>query len=161
MGGYYAILNYERYEIREKVEHEIIKSLKKSELICIIANTENLRKIVWERPTKEFKFEDNLYDVAYLEKVSGIIYYYCLSDKDETKLEDKINKLLENQTKNSPLGSSTKLIQHLIAEPLISHQNISFYFNCFSPKKSSIFPNLIISFTSNFVSKLKQPPQPS
>lgn len=159
LGGYYAILNYERHEIREKVEHKIIKSLKKSELICIIANAENLPKIEWERPAKEFKFEDNLYDVAYVEKVSGIIYYYCLSDKDESKLEAKINTLLENQTKNSPLGGNSKLIQYLIAQPLISHQNPSFYFNCFFSKKSSIFPNLTNFFTSNFVSKLKQPPQ--
>ena len=59
MGGFYAILSYERYEIRENVEHKIIKSLKKSELICIIANAENLSKIVWERPQKEFGFNGN------------------------------------------------------------------------------------------------------
>ena len=159
MGGFYAILSYERYEIRENVEDKIIKSLKKSELICIVANAENLPKIAWERPAKEFWFEDNLFDVAYVEKVSGITYYYCLSDKDETKLEAKIDKLLDNQTKNAPLGVNDKLIQYLISQPLISHQNPLFYFNYFSSKKSSIFSNLTIFFTSNFVSKLKQPPQ--
>ena len=159
MGGFYAILSHERYEIREKVEHEITKSLKKSELICIIANAENLSKIIWERPQKEFRFNGNLYDVAYLETVSGINYYYCLTDKAETKLELKINKLLNNQTENMPLGDNAKLILYLLAQPLIAHQNPSFYFNYFSPEKSSIFPNLIIFFTSNLVSKLKQPPQ--
>lgn len=159
MGGFYAILSHERYEIREKIEHEITKSLKKSELICIIANAENLSKISWERPTKEFKFEDNLYDVVYTEKVYGITYYYCLSDKDETIIEAKINELFENQTKNSPFENNAKLILYLMAQPLIAHQNPSFCFNYFSSKKSSIFSNLIAFFTSNLVSKLKQPPQ--
>ena len=45
MGGFYAILSYERHEIREKVEQKIIESLNKSELICIVANTENLLKM--------------------------------------------------------------------------------------------------------------------
>ena len=159
MGGFYAILSYERHEIRENVEHKIIKSLKKSELICIIANAENLSKIVWERPQKEFRFNGNLYDIAYLETISGINYYYCLTDKAETKLELKINKLFNNQTQNMPLGDNAKLILYLLVQPLIAHQNPSFYFNYFSPEKASVFPNLIIFHASDFVSKLKQPPQ--
>lgn len=159
MGGFYAILSYERHEIREKVEHKIIKSLKKSDLICIVANAENLPKIVWERPTKEFRFEGNLYDVAYVEKVSGINHYYCLGDEDETKLELKIGKLLDNQIENIPLGDNTKLILYLLSQPLIAQKNPLFYFNHFSAHKSSIFSHLTIFHLSDFVSKLKQPPQ--
>ena len=159
MGGYYAILSFEREEIREKVEQKIIKSLKKSELICIIADAENLPKITWERPEKEFSFEGNLYDVVHIEEVSGITYYYCLSDKDETILEAKIDKLLENQTESSSIGGNAKLVLYLIAQPLITQQNFSFHFHYFSPKNTFIFPDLTISFTSNFVSTLKQPPQ--
>ena len=159
MGGFYAILSVEREEIREKVEQKIIKSLKKSDLICIIANDENLPKITWERPKKEFHFEGNLYDVVYVETILGVNHYYCLSDKDETILEAKIDKLLENQSEKSPFGNQSKLIVHFITEPLITHQNSTFNFNYFSPKKPSIFPNLTIFYPSNFVSKLKQPPQ--
>jgi hypothetical protein len=159
MGGFYAILSFEREEIREKVEQKIIKSLKKSELICIVADDKNSYKIEWERPEKEFRFEGNLYDVVYSENTLGVTYYYCLSDKDETKLEAKIDKLLENQTEKSPFGNQSKLIINFLSEPLITHQNPIFNFNYFIKKKPSIFSNLIIFYPSDFVSKLKQPPQ--
>jgi hypothetical protein len=159
MGGFYAILSYERYEIREKVEQKLLNSLKKSELICIVENAENLSKIIWERPEKEFEFEGNLYDVVYSENILGITHYYCLSDKDETKLEAKIDKLLENQTEKSPSGNQSKRILHFFSEPLITHSKPTFNFNYFINKNSSVFTNLTIFHLSDFVSKLKQPPQ--
>ncbi len=159
MGGFYAILSYERHEIREKVEQKLIKSLKKSELICIVADDKNSSKIEWERLEKEFRFEGNLYDVVYTENIFGVIHYYCLTDKDETKLEAKIDKLLENQTDKSPFGNQSKLILHFLAEPLITHNNPTFYFSCFINKESSVFPILSIFYPSDLVSKLKQPPQ--
>ncbi len=159
MGGFYAILSFEREEIREKVEQKIINSLHKSELICIVANAENQSKIQWERAEKEFRFEGNLYDVVYSENIAGIIRYYCLSDKAETILEAKIDKLLENQTKNSPFGNQSKLVLDFFSEPLITHNNTTFHFNHFIDKNPSILPILVIFHTSDFVSKLKQPPQ--
>lgn len=159
IGGFYAILSHERHEIREKVERKLLKSLKKSELICIAANAENLPKITWERPAKEFKFEGNLYDIAYFETISGINYYYCLSDKDETKLELKFNQLINYQTDNIPLGDNAKLILYLLAQPLIAQQNPSFHFNYFSPKKPFISTHLPIFQLSDFIFKVKQPPQ--
>jgi hypothetical protein len=159
MGGFYAILSFERQEIREKVEHKIIKSLKKSDLICIVANDENLSKMEWERPEKEFRFEGNLYDVVYSENAHGVTHYYCLSDKDETILEAKIDTLLENQTEKSPFGNQSKLVLHFLSEPLITHQTPIFNFNYFIDKKPSTFSNLTIFYPSDFVSKLKQPPQ--
>lgn len=159
IGGFYAILSFEREEIREKVEQKIIKSLKKSELICIVADDKNRSKMEWERSEKEFRFEGNLYDVVYSEKVFGVIYYYCLSDKDETILEAKIDKLLENETKHLPLGSQSKSMLNFLSEPLTIHQNPTFYFNYFVDKNPSIFPILSIFHPSDFVSKLKQPPQ--
>ena len=159
MGGFYAILSYQRHEIREKVEQKMLNFLEKTELIYIVENAENKSKIAWERPEKEFRFEGNLYDVAYVETISGIKYYYCLSDEDETKLEAKVDKLLENQTNHSPFGNQSKLILDFLSQPLISCQNPPFYFNYCSPKKPSIFLDLTIFQPSDFVSKLKHPPQ--
>ncbi len=159
MGGFYAILSFEHEEIREKVEQKLIKSLNKSELVCVVDNDKNFPKIEWERPEKEFRFEGNLYDVVYKEKAFEVTYYYCLSDKDETILEAKIDKLLENETKHLPLGSQSKSMLNFLSEPSTIHQNPTFYFNYFIDKKSSIFPNLSVFYPTDFVSKLKQPPQ--
>ena len=159
MGGFYAILSYERHEIREKVERKLLNSIEKSELICIVANTENLPKIKWERAEKEFSFEGNLYDVVYAENALGVTHYYCLSDKDETILEAKIDKLLEKQSEHLPFGRQSKAMLNFLSEPLTIHQNPTFCFNYFFDKNPSIFSNLSIFYPSDFVSKLKQPPQ--
>ena len=159
MGGFYAVLSFEREEIREEMEQKILKYINKADLVCIVENTENLSKIQWERPEKEFSFEGDLYDVVYKENAFGVTYYYCLSDKDETKLEAKIDKLLENQTDHSPFGSQSKLILDFLSQPLISCQNQTFYFKYFIDKKPSIFPNSAIFYLSDYVSKLKHPPQ--
>lgn len=159
MGGFYAILSYERHEIREEMEQKLLNSLEESELICIVENAENLPKIAWERPEKEFSFEGNLYDVVYKESAFGVTYYYCLSDKDETILEAKIDKLLETQNQHLPFGNHSKLLFDFLSQPLISCQNPTFYFKYFIHKKPSISSNLAILHTSDCVSKLKQPPQ--
>lgn len=159
MGGFYAILSYEKHEIREKVAQKLIKSLKKSELICIAANAENSPKIRWEHPDKEFKFEGDLYDVAHYETISGINYYYCLRDNDESKLELKFSQLLNNQMDRMPIGDNAKLILYLLAQPLIAQQNSLFHFNYFSPQKAFNSTHLPIFHTSDFISKLEQPPQ--
>ena len=159
MCGFYAVLRFEREEIREKMEQKILKSINKTDLFCIVENAKNLPKIAWKRPEKEFSFEGNLYDVVYKENVLGTIYYYCLSDKDETKLEAKIDKLLETQNQHSPFGNHSKLLLDFLSQPLISCQNSTFYFKYFIHKKPSISSNLAILHTSDYVSKLKQPPQ--
>ena len=159
MGGFYTILSFEREEIREKMEQKILKSINKTDLVCIIENADNSPKIEWERLEKEFSFEGNLYDVVYTEKMDGMKYYYCLSDKDETKLEAKIDKLLETQNQHSPFGNHSKLLLDFLSQPLIYCQNPTFYFKYFIHKKPSISSNLAILHTSNYVSTLKQPPQ--
>jgi hypothetical protein len=159
MGGFYAILSFEREEIREKVERKLLNSIQKSELICIVENAENLSKIEWERSEREFSFEGNLYDVVYKETIAGVNHFYCLSDDDETKLEAKIDKLLETQNNHSSSGNHSKLILDFLSEPLIFSQNPLFYFQYFIDKKPSISSNLAILFLSDYVSKLKQPPQ--
>ena len=159
MGGFYAILSFEREEMREKMEQKMLKNINKTDLVCIVENADNFSKIQWERLEKEFSFEGNLYDVVYTEKIDGVKNYYCLSDKDETKLEAKIDKLLDKQNQHSPLGNHSKLILDFLSQPLISCQNPTFCFKYFIRKKPSISSNLAISHPSDYVSKLKQPPQ--
>jgi hypothetical protein len=159
MGGYYAVLSIERLEIRAKVEQNIVKSFQKSDLVCIVANLENLPKMVWERPEKEFSFEDSFYDVVFMENIAGITYYYCLSDKAETEIEAKMEQWLDNQTEHLPFSNNAKHILQLLSEPSTIHQNPSFLFQYFFYEIPSTFPNLVSSHFSDFVSKLKQPPQ--
>jgi len=159
MGGFYAILSYEKYEIREKVAQKLIKSLKKSELICIAANAKNLPRMRWEHLGKEFEFEGSLYDVAFFETISGINYYYCLKDNEETKLALKFNQLINNQTDDMPIGDNAKLILYLLAQPLFAQPNPSFHFSYLPDKKPFIVIPSLIFYASDFVSKLEQPPQ--
>ncbi len=159
MGGYYAVLSIERQEIRAEVEQVIVKSLPKSDLICIVANSENLTKMVWERPEKEFSIEGNFYDVVFVENTADVTYYYCLSDKAETEIEAKMEQWFDNQTEHLPFSNNAKHILQLLSEPSTIHRNPSFNFQYFFYEIPSIFINLVSSHSSDFVSKLRRPPQ--
>jgi hypothetical protein len=159
MGGFYAYLSYQREGMRENIEQKIIKNLKKTDLNIFIANEENLAKIAWERKGKEFKFEGELYDIVFTEIKSGIPYYYCFKDKDETVLEAKINQFLKNQSGELPQNQHTKTILQLLLEPFTVHAIHDFHFDYFSIKNILDFPRYTFSVSSEYILKLTHPPQ--
>jgi hypothetical protein len=159
MGGFYAYLSYQKEEIRENIEQKIIKNLNKSDLNIFIANEENLARIAWEREGKEFKFEGELYDIIFTEIKSGTTYYYCFKDKDETILEARINQFLKNQSGELPQNQHTKTILQLLLEPFTVHAINDFHFDYFHIKNILIFPRYSLSVPSEYILKLKHPPQ--
>lgn len=158
MGGFYAYLSYQKEDIRENIEQKIIKNLHKSELNLIIANEKNLKKLNWEREGKEFEFEGDFFDIVFTEIKSGITYYYCFKDKDEKILEAKINQLLQNQDDGLPQNQDKTILQLLLELFTVYPINV-FHFNYFSIKNLSDFPKYTFPFSSEYVLKLKHPPQ--
>jgi len=159
MGGYYAYLMLERHEIRDEIEHKLIHSIPKSTLKCIIANQENSGKIEWRRVQKEFKFENELYDVVSVEIHDGISYYFCINDHAETLLETKIDNLLKLQSGHLPLSDYAKNFLSLLLEPITIHSNLSYIFNYFTADYQSNFPQVLITFSSSILFEQEKPPQ--
>ena len=160
MGGYFAYLSFEREQIREAVIHNLSGTLDKSDLICIVANAQNLAKIEWERPEKEFSFEGNFYDVVSVEVRDGLTYYYCFNDQAETRLAKKIDQYLA-LTGNCPDNNNgtSKLLLQVLYEPLILQTKPSF---CF---KSSLSYSLIVIYArkawlpaKGYLAQIDRPP---
>jgi hypothetical protein len=159
MGGFLAITNIERAIIKENVEKKLVQSFKKSELTCIVIDAENSDKITWESLVKEFRFEDKFYDVVFTEIKGNQTYYYCLNDEDETRLELKINQLLDKQSEQLPFGQNTKSFIQFLLEPLTLQTNSTFNFDYFTNINTTKFPQNLPFYFSDLFSKLKRPPQ--
>lgn len=159
MGGYYAFLMIERENIREKMEYKLVQSIPKSALKCIIANPENIAKIEWRRSAKEFKFEENLYDVVSIQIHKRTTYYFCINDQAETLLETKIDDLLKHQADHLPFSHHTKHFLTLLLEPIIIHQTPYYFFNYFVAEYKSNFPPFLIALSSSILFEREKPPQ--
>ncbi len=159
MGGFLAITSIEREIIKENVEKKLTKSFKKNELTCIVINAQNSDKITWKSADKEFRFEDKFYDVVFTEIKDNQTYYYCLSDEDETRLELKINQLLDKQSEQLPFESNTKSFIQFLLEPLTLHANSTFSFDYFTPLNTPKFSQISSLYFSDLIQKLKRPPQ--
>jgi hypothetical protein len=142
MGGYTAILLVEKEEIREQIEQKLLKNFKKSDLICILESPENKAKIVWKRQKKEFRFEGNFYDIAFVESKAGINYYYCIGDGQETNLEQKLSQSVDIQTDNVPIHQHSTLILRLFLEPVL----LKTYKFCIGIN----FPNIAVKYFPSF-----------
>lgn len=159
IGGFYAYLMIERHEIREEIEHKLVHSIPKSALKCIIATSENIAKIEWRRPQKEFKFEGEFYDVVSVEIYKGTTYYFCINDHAETLLEAKIDSLLKHQTDHLPFSNHTKHFLSLLLDPITIHQSILYLFEHFATNYKSNFPPFLIALSSSILFEREQPPQ--
>ncbi len=159
MGGYTAILLIEKEEIREQIEQKLLKNLKKSDLVCIIESPQNKVKIEWERPQKEFRFNGNFYDIAFIESKNGINHYYCISDNEETKLEQNLNQSIDIQTDRHSQNKHSVLALRLFLEPVLLKTQ-PFYnqiYNLKSVKKSP--PSLTQTTQLGFLNSPNLPPE--
>lgn len=61
---------------------------------------EETEKIAWTRKGKEFRYENQMYDVVKTEKGNNKITIYCIADKDEKAYQDHFCMLLKKNTEN-------------------------------------------------------------
>ena len=95
---YYVIRSILRTEMTERA-----KELKdKDHLIKIsFGLSESPKEFKWTREGKEFKYNDEMYDIVKIEKHKNKITYYCLHDKDEKDLTQIFNSLLKKNNSNN------------------------------------------------------------
>ncbi len=55
---------------------------------------------IWVREGKEFRYNNQMYDVLKSEISNGKAVYYCVKDKDEKELEANFEKLLKKNQEN-------------------------------------------------------------
>ncbi len=88
-------LKAEREEIREKVQEMIGNHLEDEDLTRIqLSLDEAASELRWNNP-KEFVYGSAHYDVVKTLRDSDSITFFCWEDEEETKLDKKLNRLLQ------------------------------------------------------------------
>ena len=93
--GSYFYYSYQQYRIRREIKQELLANLPDTELEVFVEE-DCKNQIVWEEYGEEFHFNDEMYDVAHVIMKDGKRLLYCINDKKEKKLLDRLVKLIES-----------------------------------------------------------------
>ena len=103
--GTYVWLTFHKKNLKKEVKHKLIAGIDKEELVLLkFSKAEVDKKLKWEH-SKEFEYEGQMYDVVETKTTKDSISYWCWWDYEETKLNQKLNKIFigvlgeDNQTK--------------------------------------------------------------
>ena len=146
--GFVFIFEIQRYTIKKEVARTLYKYIPSSKVSVITISSLNKNNIIWN-DKNEFKYNGLMYDVIKKEILSnGTVKYYCLIDKDENNLNNKITNFVNNNLDSqSKTNDISKIQVKLFAVNYIPAKKIEFVF-CNNVHK-------IKSFTTEFYSSLK------
>jgi PDZ domain-containing secreted protein len=114
----------------------------------ILSNKLNFERV----NNKEFRLNDNLYDIVKEVEKDSNIYFYCINDKREEELEKNFHKKMEENTQNGKQRTGNRItLKKIISEeahyPLFVSANASKL-------------NFASDFSSNYKSIRKEIPSP-
>lgn len=106
-------------KIKKSIKDKIIENIDQSRLVRLSFHSSEVTKLNWEH-SKEFEFNDFMYDIASKEIKSDSIIYWCWLDHEETQLEKSLKKLIADASGKNTDNSHTKnLIKSLLQKVFI------------------------------------------
>lgn len=106
--GSVSWLNYQKKKVKHRIKHEIIAGIDKNELVSLTFTLEEVKiKVNWKH-AKEFRYNDNMYDVVEADTCDNIVTYWCWWDSEETKLNKQLKKLLAHFLRTNTQNKETK-----------------------------------------------------
>lgn len=91
--GTFVWYHAQKATIKNRVAQYISSGIDKSELVLLkFTYAESKSKLRWEH-SKEFEFKGQMYDIVETEYTNDSVYYWCWHDKDETHINNQIDKL--------------------------------------------------------------------
>ncbi len=98
----YCWIKYRQSEVRHEVKKMIIKGIDKDELVLLKFSKKDVEEqLEWEH-SKEFEYNEQMYDVVESKVIGDTTYYWCWWDNDETKLNKQLSDLAANAFNNDP-----------------------------------------------------------
>lgn len=90
----YTWLQQRKRAVKKEVKWKMIAGIEKSELVLLkFSKTEVSTKLKWKH-SKEFEFNNQMYDIVDKVVSSDSIKYWCWWDYKETKLNKQLDELL-------------------------------------------------------------------
>jgi hypothetical protein len=103
--GAYVYLQYKKQHIKRAIKWEMIAALNKKELVHLKFSKQDAdTKLMWEH-SKEFEFNNEMYDVVATEVSRDSVTYICWWDYEETKLNRDLNTLVADYLTNTPVNN--------------------------------------------------------
>ncbi len=124
LAGFYPVFVALQHQTRQAIKHRIKLGVPEKD-IHKFTFAEN-EKINWVRPEKEFRLNNEMYDIVKQESRDGKTIFYCINDKEEKALFTLLDDLVKQQMNdgNSPKGKTTHLLMKLFSQPYISPELI-------------------------------------
>ncbi len=90
----YFCLYYKKSQVKKSVEVLIAKGIDEENLVLLtFTEKEAKSKLNWIH-SKEFRYNNDLYDIVSSETIDDITYYWCWKDTKEKKIEDQLKEVL-------------------------------------------------------------------
>jgi hypothetical protein len=148
IGGDYFLFYSFRYNIQKEVESQISSGIKDSELSVIEVSSKNESEIIWIRLEKEFRYKNEMYDVAKIKIQNHHKYLYCFKDIKENQLIANFIKSFDSKKE------AQKKIKHNIDSNYDLQKlstTVNFDFQILKPsRKTSLYKSQVFD--------IKQPP---
>ncbi len=148
--GYFVYFKILQINIKQDIKLNIRNGLKDEDLTLIIIPADNKDDIIWTKKNKEFRFNDNIYDIVRFEVKNNKIFYYCINDIKERQLISSFSNIHQ---KNNILLRNLKRV---IFNKFIS--NISVFVKNLN-KMDISFPIYSDNYKSLIIKILPPPPQ--
>ncbi len=94
--------------VRKEIKKQIIERLDDKELVHFVFTQKEAKTLLnWEH-SKEFEFNGEMYDVVKVRITGDTIHYWCWQDNEETVLNRKLKKLVNEFLNTDPAAKSKK-----------------------------------------------------
>lgn len=98
----FYVLQHQKKQVKREVKRKIIAGIDKKELVLLkFSNAEKSSKLKWKH-SKEFKFNNEMYDVVESLQVGDTTYFWCWWDYEETALNKQLIQLVSVAWNNNP-----------------------------------------------------------
>ncbi len=127
----YGYLCHQKWIVKNQVKQSIIAGLDRDELVFLKFSRDDQSKLLkWEH-SREFEYQDQMYDVVYVVETTDSLSYWCWWDHEETALNLQLKSLVKKLWSQTPISkdSNLKLIEFydklFLASPkAITHSTI-------------------------------------
>ena len=125
--GYRVVYFFRQREAKSEMQN-FLRSManRRSEIPgLLLFQEEDLKRVRWQDDGNEFEMNDEMYDVIEKHRENGKTIVVCISDKNETALIKKFEKL-RDQAQGSSQSQSNTILKLMFSPFFVSDLNYSF-----------------------------------
>ncbi len=154
----YTWLQQYKRAVKKEMKWKMIAEIDKKELVYFEFSSRDINtKIRWEH-TKEFEYNNQMYDVVYKKIIDGKTQFWCWLDSDETILNQRLQKLLASVFNHDTKSKDKENKVFSFYKTLYFHDTCEWKPIFFYDSKPN-FTFLELVFTPLFYSILGPPPK--